>query len=154
MTIIHLPKSVTERHHPLPEFQPVEDDSYALPQPGVSEPIHIQALRGTLPPGTCNACGEPTELHMDTTGALWVGCAGVLARRKIAELIRRPLQHTTTYGDPHPTVSAAVRDAFRVALGPDASEWFDSLTADQRLHLSRRLAEIAAVATWAEDAHR
>ena len=154
MTVYHIPKAILERHHPLPEFAPVEpvEDAYALPQPGISEPIHVQALRGTLPADTCNACGHPVALHYDTSGILYVGCQGVASRLALRTMTDRPLRDVITYGDAHPVVSAAIRDALRVGCGVDVAQWFEGLRHDERINLSRRLAEISAIALRMEDA--
>ena len=139
---------------PDPREQPVvsEDSSYALPQPGVSEPIHLQALRGSLPAESCAGCGQPIALHYDTGGFYFVGCHGVPARRALSALVRRPLRDVAEWGDPHPAVSSAMRDALTVGCGQDVAYFYNSLTADERLHLSRRLGEIAVVAYLAEQA--
>ena len=104
MTILHLPKVIMERHHPLPEFQPVEpEDSATLPSPGLTDPIHIQALRGELPEDTCAGCGLPTRLHHTFAGA-FIGCAGAMRQQT-------PPRNPERWNDPWPNVTCAVRTA-------------------------------------------
>ena len=136
-----------------PEVMDVLADAYdGLPVLGHSEPIHVRALRGSLPAETCAGCGQPNAYHLDTAGLYWVGCQGVPARHALKALVSRPLSDVQEWGDAHPTVSSALRDALLVGCGQDVAAFFNGLSADERLHLSRRLASIAAVALRAEDA--
>lgn len=123
-----------------------------LPVLGHSEPIIMQALRGSLPAETCSACGQPNAYHMDTSGVYWVGCQGVPARLALKGLINRPLRDVQEWGDTNPAVSSAIRDALLVGCGQDVAYFYNGLSADERLHLSRRLASIAVTAFRAEDA--
>jgi hypothetical protein len=131
-----------------------------LPVLGHSEPIelapppHLLALRGELPANTCAACGEPMALHYATDGCLWVGCYGVSSRKALEAMVPRSLRDATVWGDAHPMVSAAIRDLLLVACGVETATWFSGLQADERINLSRRLAEVAAIAVRAEDAKR
>lgn len=148
-----------EKAYSDPREQVVEQP-YALPQPGVSEPItvapppHLLALRGELPAATCAACGEPNALHYDTSGYYFVGCHAVPSRKHLAVLSQRPMRDTTVWGDAHPGMSVAIRDALLTGCGVEVSAFYDSLSADARLNLSRRLAEVAALALRVEDARR
>src|SRR5688572_29308265 len=128
-----------------------EDSSYALPQPGVSEPIYLQALRGSLPADTCAACGGPTAYHYDTSSFYYVGCHGVSARLALKGLINRPLRDVQEWGDAHPAVSSAVRDVLLVGSGQDVAYFYNSLSADERLHWSRRIAAVAVAAYLASE---
>src|SRR5688572_20314460 len=151
MQIIHLPKAFMKPRDP--RDPDVLTDAYdGLPVPGHSEPIHLQALRGSLPAESCAACGQPNALHYDTSGIYFVGCHGVAARRAVSGLVSRPLRDVAEWGDQHPSVSSAIRDALLVGCGQDVAYFYNTLTADERLHLSRRLASIAATALRAEDA--
>lgn len=145
------PRAEVKLHDPR---DPEVRDRYALPQPGITEPIHLQALRSSLPAEHCAACGEAVAYHYDTSGCLYIGCDGVPARKALAGLTQRPLRDVTTWGDAHPAVSAAIRDALRVGCGVDVAAWFDALRVDEQVNLSRRLAELAAVALRKEDAQR
>lgn len=135
-----------------PRDPPVKDEgSYpGLPVLGHSEPIHLMALRGELPAATCNACGQPNAYHFDTSGCLFLGCHGVLARRRLEALKRQPMRDLTVWGDQHPAVSATLRDALRAACGPAMSEFFDTLPSEDRVAISRRLAELSVIAYLAE----
>jgi hypothetical protein len=104
------------------------------------------ALRGTLPAEHCGGCGEPNALHMDSTNSLFVGCDGVQARRVMAAMMRQSMRDTTVWGDQHPKVSSAIRDAMRTVCGPHVALCFETLGHEERINLSRRLAEIAVVA--------
>jgi hypothetical protein len=129
-----------------------EDSSFALPSPGVTEPVYLQALRGRLPAETCAACGQPNAYHYDTSGIYFVGCHGVPSRRALNVLMTRSLRETAEYGDPFPAVSSAIRDVLLVGSGQDVAYFYNSLTAEERVNLSRRIAEVAVTAFRAEDA--
>jgi len=137
-----------------PREQPVQDDAYALPQPGITEPIYLRALKGTISADTCSACGHPNAYHLDTSGVYWVGCHGVPARVALKGLVNRPLRDVAEWGDDHPAVSSAVRDVLLVGAGQDVSYFYNSLSHDERLHLSRRLAAIAITAYLADEGRK
>jgi hypothetical protein len=137
-----------------PREQSVLEGNYALPQPGVSDPIYMQAIRGSLPAETCSACGYPNAYHLDTSGIYYVGCHGVPARLALKGLVNRPLRDVAEWGDDHPAVSSAVRDVLLVGAGQDVAYFYNGLTADERLHLSRRLASIAVTAYLADEGRK
>lgn len=143
-----------EGHAAKAETEAEREGLFALSQPGIDVPIHLLALRGELPAATCAACGEPNALHFDTSGFHFLGCAGVPSRKALARLTQRPLRDTAVWGDAHPTVSAAIRDVLLAGCGLEVSQFYDGLRVDERINLSRRLAEIAAIALRAEDAQR
>jgi hypothetical protein len=109
----------------------------------------VQALVGGLRPETC-VCGEPTALHFDVTGCLFVGCHGVPARKALAAYTDRPLGDLVEWGDPHPGVSASVANVLRAGAGPDVGMFFESLRHDERINLTRRIAKLAVVAYLTE----
>ena len=147
MPAIILNHSRHEVHLRDPRDPDVLADAYdGLPILGHSEPIHLQALRGSLPAESCAACGQPNALHYDTGGFYFVGCHGVPARRALSALVSRSLRDVAEWGDPHPAVSSIIRDALTVGCGQDVAYFYQQLSADERLHLSRRLAELAVVA--------
>jgi hypothetical protein len=136
---------------PDPREPDVMEDAYdGLPVLGHSEPIHLLALRGDLPAQACSACGEPQAYHFDTSGFLFLGCAGVMSRKRLAAMKQQPMRDLTVWGDQHPTVSATIRDALRAACGPAMSEFFDTLPSEDRVAISRRLAELSVIAYLSE----
>ena len=125
---------------------------YRVTAPGITEPIYLRALRSELPADTCAACGKPIAYHYDTSGCLLVGCDGVAARERVGQLVLRPLTFTEQYGDTYPAVSRALDDALKVACGTTVTLFYESLTASERLNLTRRLAEFAVLALRKSDA--
>lgn len=159
MTILLHPRSKVIMDDPRdpPHEPPYEAPFEGLPVLGHSDPIvlvppHVLALQGSLPAEHCAACGQPNALHMDCTGCHFVGCHGVPARQALKALVGRPLRDVIHFGDPHPGVSSAVRDTLLVACGPVVSQQYELLDHEERINLSRRIAEIAVTAYLAEQA--
>ena len=178
MTVYHIPKAISDRYRPAPdprdppvaardEYPQTPETTRAaltetnreraaigldplepVPHSAIPSPIYVDALRE----GICAACGASVPLHFDTSGFYYVGCQGVPARQELNRLTSLPLTHATEWGDPFPSVSSAIRDVLLAGAGPDVSYFYNTLTADERLNLSRRLARLAVVAFRASEA--
>jgi hypothetical protein len=150
-TVYQHPSARVTMDDPREPPHPEDEGSYpGLPVPGHSEPIHLLALRGDLPAQSCAACGEATAYHYDTSGILFIGCHGVMARKRLHAMKTQPMTDLTVWGDQHPVVSATVRDALRSACGPAMSVFFDTLPSEDRVAISRRLADLAVIAYLSE----
>ena len=136
MTVYHIPKAILERHHPLPEFAPVEpvEDSFALPQPGISEPIRA-ALDRQATEDICTGCGVPTRLHQTFSGT-WIGCAGAMRQQT-------PPRNPERWDDPWPNVTCAVRKALLMDCGPDMEIHTAGYTHDELLAVASAIAKAA-----------
>ncbi len=148
------PPKLQDRPQLPAEFQPTDEETYVSTRSGElavdPSPQHaatvLRALRGELPAGTCTGCGEPTALHYDTSGLAYIGCDGVASRKALKALRSRPMRDTFVSGDEHPLVSAALRDALLAGCGPAVTYFYETLGWEDRLMLSRRLAELACIA--------
>jgi len=85
----------------------------------------------------CAGCGEQTDLHYDTSGLFWIGCAGALRRRALGLVNGERLVVTR-----HPEVSQAVRGALLTSCGVMSSVYTD-LTLSQQIEMANLLAAVA-----------
>ncbi len=121
-----------------PREQAVED-VYHLPRPLLTDPIHVQAMRGDMDHDGCAACSEPMRLHYDTSGIFWIGCDGALRRRSLGLV---GIGDEFILGDQHPAVSEAVRSYLLTSCGA-LTYLFAETRRDEQVQIARTLAVLA-----------
>lgn len=110
-------------------------DGYALPQPGVSEPIRA-ALDRNAPEDTC-VCGVPTRFHSTMDLKTWLGCAAARVRQGGPKNPER-------WNDPYTPVTLAVRKAMvDGTCGPTFEIDMAHYTNDEQLTIAATVVRIA-----------
>jgi hypothetical protein len=117
------------------------DDSFRLPMPGITGPIHVATGRQVYSEhGLCTVCHEPADLHKETTGNYTVDCDGAQLRRQFG-LLRTDLSGTLHAENLFPELTAAVRAALYVDCGPQMAWAAMEIFTESELQLiARRLA--------------
>ncbi len=112
-TVYHHPSARIELKDPRdPEVQslyPPAQDGYALPQPGVSDPII--AAPPSVDEEPCIGCGVAIRHHYSLDRKRWTGCTGALGKQT-------PPRNPERWNDPMPGITCEVRAALMLHCGP------------------------------------
>jgi len=129
-----------------PREQDIEDrdtGTFRMAIPFVTDPVHVQALKGNVPADTCAGCGLHMGLHYDTSGIYLIGCTGALKRQQLG---LTEIRGFGVPGDAHPAVSRRLQWALETDCGATAAALMEALDCDSRLRVGRILAEHAVQA--------